>query len=150
MSDGKALTPFEPSANQLAVLSAFQDADYGCRVSDACQVGGVTKQAYYLWHNDPAFSKWWAQQAERHFSLQLGRVYGAAIRAAEGEDLPGNSDRKLLLERFDRDYCPASRQHAELSGPGGGAIPIQVVMFGMPPDGAADETETNGDAAAGA
>ena len=156
MSDGKARTAWEPNAEQLAVLKVFQDHGYKQTVSVACAEAGVGRRTYYDWHDVPEFSAWWEAQVNRFFRLELHRVYRAAFAAADPDGLTcdenGNqpflgltSDRKLLLERFDRDYCPASRQHAELSGPGGGAIPIQVVMFGQP----APDDETNGDPAAG-
>jgi hypothetical protein len=151
MSDGKAFTPFEPSANQLAVLSAFQAAEYGCKVAAACEAGGVSARSYYFWHDDPAFSAWWRDQSNRHFSLQLGRVHAATLKSATVEDAPGDPRaQKLFYERFDRDYCPGTRN--QISGPGGGAIPIQIVMFGTPPGSAVDDTnETEpGDSAAGA
>ena len=150
MSDGKAFTPFEPSEHQRAVLSAFQAADYGCKVADACEAGGVSARAYYFWHDDPAFSAWWKEQSNRHFALQIGRVQGAVLASATS-NAPGNPQaQKLFLERNDQDYCPKGR--AEISGPGGGAIPLQIVMFGTPPAAGADsQDETNpGDSAAGA
>jgi len=43
------------------------------------------------------------------------------------------------------------RDSHEISGPGGGAIPMQIVMFGTPPDDDDGTTETDpGDAATGA
>ena len=157
MSDGKALTTWQPSELQRHVLSVFQDHGYKCTVGAACKDAGISRQSYYDWHDKPEFSAWWEAQVNRFFRLELHRVYRAAFAAADPDGLTcdenGNqpflgltSDRKLLLERFDRDYCPASRQHAELSGPGGGATPIQIVMFGTPP---APDDETNGDPAAG-
>ena len=147
MSDGKALTIFEPNDHQRAVLSAFQESDYGCTVVGACQAAGITKQAYYLWFDNPAFGEWWEEQSNRFFRRQLARVQHATMVSAIEADAPGSPQaQKLFFERFDRDYCPASRNHAELSGPAGGAIPIQIVMFGTPP---VPDDETNGDAAAG-
>ena len=145
MSDGKAFTPFEPSDKQLAVLSVFQAAGYGCKVADACEEAGITARSYYFWHDNPAFSKWWADQSNRFFSLQIGRVQSAVLASATIADAPGDPRaQKLYFERNDKDYCP--KQHAELSGPAGGAIPIQIVMFGKAP---VPDDETNGDPAAG-
>ena len=117
MSDGKAFTPFEPSANQLAVLSIFQAHGYGCKVADACEEAGISARAYYYWHDDPAFSAWWADQSNRFFSLQIGRVQSAVLASATTADAPGNPQaQKLFFERNDRDYCPASRNKTEISG----------------------------------
>lgn len=150
MSVGKALTAWQPSENQVAVLRAFQSRDYDCTMDEGCQAGGVSRQAYYLWHDEPDFSKWWAEQSDRFFRLQLARVQLATFKTATS-DAPGDPrSQKLFYERFDRDYCPQSKGKQELSGPNGGAIPLQIVMFGTPP-GAVDADETDpGDPAAGA
>jgi hypothetical protein len=110
MSDGKALTAFEPSEHQRGVLSAFQDADYGCRVQDACQAAGISKQAYYLWFDNSDFADWWKNQANRFFALQSGRVQHATLMSAT-TDAPGDPRaQKLYFERNDHDYCPRQRQ----------------------------------------
>lgn len=147
--DGKALKVFSPSANQLAVLSAFQATDYRCSVLAACKEVGLTPQAYYRWFDEnPGFPDWWKAETSAFFARQLGRVHGAALASALGDDIPGASDRKLMMERFDADYCPRGR--SELTGANGGAIPLTVVMFGQVPEQTADDETPPGDPAAGA
>jgi len=150
MSDGSPPTSWQPSENQRRVLSVFQGHDYDITVSDACREAVIDRTCYYDWHDNPEFSQWWKDQANHFLGLQLHDVYSKALVSARGGDVKGYLDRKLFLERFDRDYCPKGRQ--ELSGPGGGAIPLQIVMFGTPPEAdpdPIDETDP-GDAAAGA
>ena len=139
MSDGKALTTWQPSELQRHVLSVFQDHGYKCTVGAACKDAGISRQSYYDWHDKPEFSAWWEAQVNRFFRLELHRVYRAAFAAADPDGLTcdenGNqpflgltSDRKLLLERFDRDYCPQSKSKQEHSGA------VGIDMTGMSVD----------------
>jgi len=151
MSDGSALTSWQPSDLQQHVLSVFHAHGYDLTISDACKEAGISRVTYYEWHRHPEFSQWWEDEANRFFRLQLASVHVSTLRAATGRS-EGSvvSGCKLFYERFDKDYCPKGRQ--ELSGPGGGAIPLQIVMFGTPPEAdpdPIDETDP-GDAAAGA
>jgi len=151
MSDGLALTSWQPSNAQQHVLSVFHAHGYDITVSDACKESEISRVTYYEWHRHPEFSQWWEDEANRFFRLQLASVHVSTLRAATGRS-EGSvvSGCKLFYERFDKDYCPKGRQ--ELSGPGGGAIPLQIVMFGTPPEAdpdPLDETDP-GDAAAGA
>ena len=102
-------TKWKPSADQERLLGVFQDNGYNISVCDACTEAGVVRQAYYKWHDIPEFSAWWKFSAERHFTLGLTQVQQTMFRAAKGEKVDGGYDRKLFLERFDRDYCPKSR-----------------------------------------
>jgi len=134
MNDDTTCTTWEPTEKQRAVLASFQDKGYDCPIEEACEAAGVSRRAYYYWHDDPQFSQWWADQSNRHFRLELHRVHAATLRAATGADASGSTaDRRLFYERFDRDYCPQARNRNEISGPGGGAIPLQIVMFGQRP-----------------
>ena len=151
MSDGSALTSWQPSDLQQHVLSVFHAHGYDLTISAACKEAGISRVTYYEWHRHPEFSQWWEDEANRFFRLQLASVHVSTLRAATGRS-EGSvvSGCKLFYERFDKDYCPKGRQ--ELSGPGGGAIPLQIVMFGTPPEAdpdPIDETDP-GDAAAGA
>ncbi len=151
MSDASALTSWQPSDLQQHVLSVFHAHGYDLTISDACKEAGISRVTYYEWHRHPEFSQWWEDEANRFFRLQLASVHVSTLRAATGRS-EGSvvSGCKLFYERFDKDYCPKGRQ--ELSGPGGGAIPLQIVMFGTPPEAdpdPIDETDP-GDAAAGA
>ena len=155
MSDGNALTAWQPSENQVSVLRAFQAQDYDCTIEDGCKAAGFTRQSYYDWHDKPDFSKWWAEQADKFFKLQLHRVHSATIKAATStskEARGSSADRKLFFERFDKSYVPANRQHQEHSGPNGGAIPMQIVMFGtpIPADADTDDETDPGNPATGA
>ena len=145
MSEPGSGTKWQPSPDQERLLSVFQAHEYDIFIGEACNEANINRQQYYRWHDIPEFAEWWQFQAERHFRLQLHAVHLATVKAATGGNLTGSSDRKLFLERFDRDYCPKGR--SEVSGPNGGAIPMQIVMFGEPQ---ADDTETDpGDPAAG-
>ena len=157
MDAGSTGTKWEPSEQQLAVLAVFQDAGYDITVGEACAKANVSRRTYYNWHDHPQFSEWWQFQVDRYFRLELHRVYRAAFGAADprsasfdgdGKPLLGlTGDRKLLLERFDRSYCPQTR--GEISGPGGNPIAIQIIQFGQPDEAETHDTDP-GDSAAGA
>ena len=118
MSDGLALTSWHPSNAQRHVLSVFHAHGYDLTISDACKEAGISRVTYYEWHRHPEFSQWWEDEANRFFRLQLASVHVATLRCATGKaTVPVNPTAcKLFYERFDKDYCPASRQHTEVSG----------------------------------
>jgi len=122
--DGSACTDWQPSEKQRAALAAYQDRDYGCTIEQACEAAGVSRRAYYYWHDDPRFSEWWEDQSKRYFRLQLPRVQAATLAAATGKDCTGSADRKLFFERFDRDYCPQQRSKTEHTGSVGVALDL--------------------------
>ena len=117
MNNATACTVWQPTEKQRVVLAAFQEKGYDCTIEEACEAAGVSRRAYYYWHDDPAFSAWWADQSNRCFRLELHRVHAATLRAATEADAPGSiADRRLFYQRFDRDYCPQSRSKQEHSG----------------------------------
>ena len=117
MSDGSALTSWHPSDLQQHVLSVFHAHGYDLTISDACKEAGISRVTYYEWHRHPEFSQWWEDEANRFFRLQLASVHVSTLRAATGRS-EGSvvSGCKLFYERFDKDYCPASRNKTEISG----------------------------------
>ena len=132
-------TDFQPTEAQEHVLSHFQSDDYTCAVTNACAACGVGRRTFYNWFDNPAFARWWQQRAERWAALQVGRVYGALVRSAAGQDVGGNpTDRKTFLERFDERYAP--RQRNELSGePPAISINITKTYAGPAPADFADD-----------
>ena len=118
MSDGSALTSWQPSNAQRHVLSVFQSHGYDITVVDACQEAEISRQTYYDWHAKPEFSAWWENEANKHFRLQLASVHVATLRCATGKaTVPVNPTAcKLFYERFDDSYVPASRTKQEISG----------------------------------
>jgi hypothetical protein len=131
MSGPGSGTKWQPSPDQERLLSVFQDANYDISVCDACANADVPRKNYYNWHGNPEFGRWWQDQAEGHFRLQLHRVQAATFAHALGGGPRGSAQSaKLYLERFDKNYCPASRQHQEHSG----SIGVALDMSGMEPD----------------
>ena len=129
MSDGNSGTAWAPSAEQERLVAVFAAHDYDISVADACAEAEIARRTYYNWHDDPAFSAWWQFQSERHFRLELHRVHRATFQGATSRDAAGSPQaQKLFLERFDRNYCPASRQHTEISGG------LGIDMLNMTPD----------------
>ena len=79
---------------------------------------------------------------------QAGRIAKALYSGAEkcGEDARFTTAAIFALKNLDPQNF---RDSHEISGPGGGAIPLQIIMFGEPPAQPDDETDP-GDPAAGA
>lgn len=113
------LTEFEPSENQRRVLAAFQGKGYLCTVEDGCKLGGVTRQPWYEWFDNPGFAAWWQMKAETWFARQLPRVQAALVSAAtSAQDHKAAKYNpkaiELFLQRFDKGFIPASKQISEV------------------------------------
>ncbi|GAF98584.1 unnamed protein product, partial [marine sediment metagenome] len=109
-----APTDFEPSPKQRALIAALQADGYGGTVTEACRIAGICRDTYYDWMDDDAYCEWFQAQVDHYFALKRGDVMGAMVRSAKGESLPGASDRKLFLERYDRGYMPRTHQVQEV------------------------------------
>ncbi len=112
---GADLTEFTPTDNMQKALEYLCSKDYDETVTGLCQAVGISRQAYYLWFDNPKFVNWWNGHRERHFGLSLGKVYTALLKAAShaaGKDDPKFNPQamKLYLERFDTDYAPLRRE----------------------------------------
>jgi len=106
----KQLVKWTPTANQEAMLSFMQEKHYRGSITAACKAVGITRQAYYQWHQGADFREWWNEQSERHFLLQLPATYGAILESATGLVPMGSApDRSLFLTRFDERFVPRSR-----------------------------------------
>ena len=114
----KDSTDFTPSATQKALLSVMQECDYGRSITEACAEAKVGRRTFYGWTDNPQFCRWWVEQAERHFSRELPRIYAALVRSATEKDAPGNvAASRLLLERFDKSFVPRSRKDLSVDAP---------------------------------
>ncbi len=114
------LTDFKPSGTQQSLLGAFRNQDYDISVTDACKAAGITRETYYAWMRIEGFRDWWISEAERHFTLQktqvFASIFGAATGKVTGKPQGSPQDRKLYLERFDKDYMPKSRKDVNVGG----------------------------------
>lgn len=101
----------------MRVLETAQDAGYDVDITDQCARAEVGRRTFYHWFEHAEFRQWWRDRLERFFALQLAGAYAAMGRAARGKPVPGNADRKLMFERFDKGYSPTSRQQVEHTAP---------------------------------
>ena len=112
---------FRPSEKQLALLTAYQAADYTIHATDACTAAGVGRQTYYDWRKDAAFNRWWIQGIEQHFIGSLSSVYAKLVAIVKDGVKVSSAGQvaaaKLLLERFDKLYRP--KAVVEHQGPEG-------------------------------
>ena len=113
-------TEFAPSEKQLSLLMATQKASYGGGVRAWCRAVGIHHGSYYRWLNDPNFRRWWMDEAEKYFALQLPRVQGALVVAATTARRSSDAKMdtaaiKLFLERFDKDFIPKTRRNNHLT-----------------------------------
>ena len=57
--DGQAdCAPFTPNENQQNALTAFQERDYLCTVSEAMSSAGLSRGTWYYWLGNPDFARW--------------------------------------------------------------------------------------------
>jgi hypothetical protein len=71
----------------------------------------VSRRQYYRWFDQHEFRLWWQAEADKHFLRLLPSVYGAAATSALGRKPQGSSrDRRLLIERYDNQFMPKTRQ----------------------------------------
>ena len=116
----KDSTDFAPSETQKALLSVMQECDYGRSITEACAEAKVGRRTYYGWLESPHFSRWWLQQAERHFARSLPAIYGSIVLSATGKDSSGSiAAARLFLERFDKGFVPRTRKDLSLDMPFG-------------------------------
>jgi len=115
-----SLTGYQPSDSQRAAATAFQAVNYNCTIEGGMSGAGLVRQTWYDWMDSPEFAAWWEAQAHKHFMRLLPRVYGAMHTAAVGEGdknlRGGASDRKTILERWDKGFVPRSRQEVDQQG----------------------------------
>ena len=109
----ESATAFTPSENQLKLLKVFQDADYDIKVTEACRAAKLDRAStYYQWMKNEAFATWWKDKAVEFFGRLLPGVYGALNTAATGGDprrCVNHAAAKILLDRFDKGFLPASK-----------------------------------------
>lgn len=104
-------TAWKPSARHLSLLTAVQAGSYGDTVCELCAKNELPRRTYYDWMENADFRAWWEDRQERFWVQRLGKVREAMYRAAVAKTPIGShADRKLFLERFDKDYAPRSRQ----------------------------------------
>lgn len=115
---------------------------HSCNVSEASRTAGIERNTAYRWRDaDPAFAALWAE-AEEYAADRLEAE--AWRRAVDGTDKPvihqgvitdtykEYSDRMLeILLKGHRPERYVDKLRAELSGPGGAAIPMKLDISNM-------------------
>jgi len=103
---------FAPTGKMIQALSVYllaMDKDKSLSGCQAAIEAGCSNKLWYKWLKRPHFIDWWnAAVAEYHKSTGLSDIYGDIFKFARRA--VNHADRKLYLERFDKDYKP---QHAE-------------------------------------
>lgn len=110
---------FEPSGLMIRTLIVFlhclEEAKETQSPTDCLKAQGKDKSNWYKWQAKEGFNLWWTKNIETfHTSTGLSRVHNSLYQAAL---MPGGAtDRKLYLERFDKDYKPATSQEYTFPG----------------------------------
>ena len=131
----------------MAILAAIADGE---TVESAAAKGDIGATTFWNRRQaDPEFAAAYEVaklQGKRKRTAQLTKVlYEGAGKASED---PRFTTQLIFALK---NIAPQEfRDVHEISGPGGGAIPLQVVMFGQPVEREPDQIETPGTAAAGA
>ena len=106
----KNLTKWEPNENQCKAQEYAQANDYQYKVCDLCQAVGISRQAFYLWRDDPEFCRWWSSEVDKHFAGSLDELYSGQLAIARNGavNTSQTAAAKLLMERFDAVYAKQS------------------------------------------
>ena len=116
---------WEPNSNQLTALRHAQERNFIFSIPELANLLDISRQAIHGWNDCPGYLKWWSQEREKFFKARLDKVYGASYERSVGDSDKGDTkDAKLLMERFDQDYAPASRR--EISGADGGPVKTYI------------------------
>ena len=131
--------------------ACFDALDRGETIDSAARLMGLTYQGLYCRRQtDSQLNAAIEQANERGRVRQAGRIATKLYAGAEkcADDPRFTTAAIFALKNLDPAHW---RDSHEISGPGGGAIPMQIVMFGTPPGAPDDTDETDpGPAAAGA
>lgn len=112
---------FAPTAIMIQTLCAYLEAvkqqDNSSEPPSATDILvslGHARQNWYMWKKRPLFMDWWDKACNKFYqSSGLNDVYSAIYRNAVTNS---QADRKLYLERFDKQYKPASSQEHTFPG----------------------------------
>lgn len=107
---------WRPTAKMVALRDAARDAEYGGTIRSWCEAAGVVRERYYEYFDSPNFVEWWQHHVDAYFTQQMANLVG---RMLTGEITPQAV--KLVMERYDRAYCPRTRTDLEVS-------PIEVAL----------------------
>ena len=111
---------FQPTGLQIQVLCAYLEALANrerlgtVSPTDILASLGRDKSNWYHWIKKPEFMTWWNQAVEEYFSGHgLNEVHQAIFKRAITNS---PTDAKMFLERFDKDYKPATAQEHTFPG----------------------------------
>lgn len=108
---------FTPSGLMIKVLCAYLQGlskDSSLSVLQILDSLKASKQNWYNWQRKEGFIEWWTQAIQKyHTTTGLSHVYGAVYRRATASS---PQDAKMYLERFDKDYKPATAQEHTFPG----------------------------------
>lgn len=109
---------FEPSGLMIRTLSVFLQCLEAKEVqspTDCLEAQGKDKSNWYKWQAKEGFIKWWTKAIEKyHTRTGLSHVHNSLYQAALAPG--GATDRKLYLERFDKDYKPTTSEEHRFPG----------------------------------
>lgn len=110
---------FEPSGLMIRTLSVFLqclEAKEAQSPTECLEAQGKDKSNWYKWRAKPDFVTWWTKAIEEyHTRTGLSHVHNSLYQAALTPG--GATDRKLYLERFDKDYKPTTaKEHSFFPG----------------------------------
>jgi len=137
------------TADEQAVFDALEGGE--CLETVGRLLGIGYSALYKRRQSDPQLDAAIMAATEQGRKTQAIRIAKSLYQGAEkcGDDSRFTTAAIFALKNLDPAHW---RDSHEISGPGGGAIPIQIVMFGTPIEAGADSPDESdpGDAAAGA
>jgi len=154
MSDGSppAFADFaEPkrawTPDELAIFTALAAGE---TVASAAAKGGLAERTYYDHKKaDPEFAAA-CDQARRDGDDKRADELESVLHTGAGLAATDPRYTTQLIFALKNLRPKKWRDSHEISGPGGGAIPLQIIMFGEPPAQPDDTEPEPGDSAAGA
>lgn len=115
-----ATKEFRPTGLMIKAISVYLlalDKDRPLLPREAVIEAEGSENIWYIWLKKPLFLKWWNQAiAEYHSHIGLSNVHNALYKSALKTVGAFSADRKTFLERFDKDYKPATSQEHSFPG----------------------------------
>lgn len=104
---------FEPTAAMLQVVDAFLNAEEPISRRQAVEATGHHPTLLYQWLKKPGFKQWWTQAVDKKIeTLHLADVKKALLYSAIKRY--DTAAAKILLERYDQQYKPITKQELDV------------------------------------
>lgn len=126
MTDKEFAKPhkFEPTEKMFAYLEAYLTTPFGTAKETVCKKANVSRHQEWEWRKNPEYNEWFNGEVAKYMNSKLSEVW----RTVLSETTISFPDRKLFLQRFDKDF--SEKQTIEHPGNVIVLIPKEVIPDG--------------------